>query len=171
MPFLSAQWAVRTTAQRENGRWDTRKGPALRVLMLQTPLVSQSYKRQTFTLPLHLRNMFYVVFNRGLLSYWSQSACQSCSMQTQMRERKKSMWIPGCSAFSKLLDYLFSPLSFKLPCVLTLNQGYVAMAALPVVGSYVSQQRNQMQLLSRSDGLGSAQSTVPNAVMSEARSQ
>lgn len=56
-------------AQREGVGKVPEKGPTLSVLVLQTPSVSQSYKHQTFTLSLHLQNMFYVVFNRGLMSY------------------------------------------------------------------------------------------------------
>lgn len=57
-----------------------------------------------FSLPPHLKNMFYVVFNRGLISYWSQP----CSMQTQMTERKKINLDPTVHCcFPSLLDYLF----------------------------------------------------------------
>lgn len=86
---------------------ETRKRPALSVFMLQTPSVAQSCKHQPFTLPPASKICFMLSLNRRLMSYWSLSACWSCSMQTQMRKRTKSIWIPGCSAVPSLLDYLF----------------------------------------------------------------
>lgn len=56
--------------------------------------------------------MFYVVFNRGLMSYWSWP----CSLQSQMRERKKSIQIPGCSAVSQfrgLSHFSLSVLNYR----------------------------------------------------------
>lgn len=69
MPYRYEQWAEGTMAQREGVGKVPEKGPTLSVLVLQTPSVSQSYKHQTFSLSLHLQNKFYVVFNRGLMSY------------------------------------------------------------------------------------------------------
>lgn len=48
--------------------------------------------------------MFYVVFNRGLISYWSQP----CSMQTQMREKNQF------GSHSALLFSKFTGLSLSL---------------------------------------------------------
>ena len=95
------------------------------------------------------RYMFYVVFNRGLISYWSEP----CSMQTHMRERRKSIWIPRCIAVFQVywvISFSLSVFSMVkgLTCVLTLNNGHVATAALPAVGSCVIQRRNQVRLLS-----------------------
>lgn len=83
------------------------KGPALSVLIQQTPPASQSYKHQLSTLPPHLKNMFHVVFNRGLCLI--DPGLAACRVRGE--REKKSIRIPGCSAVSKFTGWSLLSLS------------------------------------------------------------
>lgn len=100
------QWAVWTTVQCGG----TRKGPAVSIIMLQTLLVSQSYKHWTSTLPPHLKNICFMLFliEDSCLIDPGSAACRV------RRERKKSIWISGCSAVSKFRRLSLFSFSFKL---------------------------------------------------------
>lgn len=112
--------------------------------------------------------MFYVVFNRGLISYWSQP----CSMQTQMTERKKSIWIPQCIAvFPSLFGLSLSLCLFNGErTALCSNFNTVMWPQQPFLqGAVLFNKEIRCDSSPRSDGLGNIQSTIPSAVMSEAR--